>query len=227
MSPTPDGPAHGPVALVVFDCDGVLVDSERIACQAFARVLDEVCGLRFGLDDMVEHFLGRSGPQCLERLEALLGRPPPAEVERRYRDDIDAALAESVTAVDGVEDVLAGLGRPCCVASSGSHDKMRITLGKTGLERYFGERVFSVSEVARGKPHPDIYLHAAARSGGFDPRRCLVVEDSPTGVRGAVAAGMRVFGFADLIPARRLRAAGAHRVFDSMSDLPALIAEYD
>ena len=209
--------------LVLFDCDGVLVDSERVANEVFARVLDEVCGLQFSLEEMFETFVGRSRQQCLQKVEDLTGKAPPPELDRRYRQDINAALEETVRAVDGIEAVLEGLSVPYCVASSGSHDKMRMTLGRTGLDRFFDSNVFSTSEVENGKPHPDIYLHAARLMGITDPARCLVVEDSPVGVEGAVAAGMRVFGYAELMPAHRLNAAGAHLVFDRMRDLPALI----
>ena len=209
--------------LIIFDCDGVLVDSERVANEVFARVLREVCGLEFSLEEMFDTFVGHSKLQCLAKVETMTGRPPPEELERRYREDINQALAESVQAVPGIEAVLQQLTLPYCVASSGSHDKMRLTLGKTGLIDYFDGNIFSTSEVERGKPHPDIYLHAAARMGVRDPARCLVVEDNPLGITGAVAAGMRVFGFAELMPAHKLRAAGAHDVFERMSDLPALI----
>jgi HAD superfamily hydrolase (TIGR01509 family) len=211
------------VELVIFDCDGVLVDSERVANEVFAGVLREVCGLEFTLEDMFDTFVGHSKAQCLEKVEALLGRPPPDELERRYREDINRALADSVQAIGGIESVLENLALPYCVASSGSHDKMRLTLGKTGLIDYFDGNIFSTSEVERGKPHPDIYLYAATRMGAIDPARCLVIEDSPLGVSGAVAAGMRVFGFAELMPEHRLREAGAHQVFSRMADLPALI----
>ncbi|HKJ52037.1 MAG TPA: HAD family hydrolase [Gammaproteobacteria bacterium] len=211
--------------LVIFDCDGVLVDSERVANEVFAGVLREVCGLEFTLEDMFDTFVGHSKAQCLEKVEAMIGRPPPDELERRYREDINQALADSVRAIEGIEAVLEKLSLPYCVASSGSHDKMRLTLGKTGLIDYFGGNIFSTSEVERGKPHPDIYLYAAGRMGVTDPARCLVIEDSPLGVSGAVAAGMRVFGFAELMPEPRLREAGAHQVFERMADLPAIIPQ--
>ena len=212
--------------LLIFDCDGVLVDSERVANEVFARALEEVCGLEFTLEDMFDTFVGHSRAQCLEKIEALLGYPPPEELDRRYRDEINSALARMVEAVSGIEFVLRQLTLPYCVASSGSHEKMQLTLGKTGLIDFFRDNRFSTSEVARGKPHPDIYLHAAARMGFDEPARCLVIEDSPIGVSGAVAAGMQVFGFAELMPAHKLEAAGAHRVFDRMLDLPDLIAEH-
>ena len=212
--------------LVIFDCDGVLVDSERVANEVFANVLEEVCGLEFTLEDMFDTFVGHSRLQCLEKIEALLGEPPPDELDRRYQQDINLALAQSVEAIRGIDSVLEQLDLPSCVASSGSHEKMRMTLGKTGLLDFFEGRIFSTSEVERGKPHPDIYLHAAARMGVSDPARCLVVEDSPIGVTGAVAANMTVFGFAELMPAHRLQASGAHRVFENMADLPELIASH-
>ena len=212
-----------PFDLIIFYCDGVLVDSERVANEVFARVLDEVCGLKFTLDDMFDTFVGHSRAQCLQKIEDMIGEPPPAELDLRYQRDINEALERTVQAIDGIETVLESLSLPYCVASSGSHDKMKMTLGKTELMRFFDGNIFSTSEVERGKPHPDIYLHAARSMGIDDPARCAVVEDSPIGVTGAVAAGMQVFGFAELMPAERLHQAGAHRVFHSMPDLPDLL----
>ena len=215
-----------PFELVIFDCDGVLVNSEKVANEVFADVLLQVCGLEFTLEDMFDTFVGHSRLQCLQKIEAILGEPPPAELDQRYQDDINLALKDSVAAIEGIESVLRGLAVPFCVASSGSHDKMKLTLGKTGLIDFFDGNIFSTSEVERGKPHPDIYLHAAATMGEYQPERCLVIEDSPIGVTGAVAAGMQVFGFAELMPAHKLKASGAHLVFDHMHDLPDLIATH-
>jgi HAD superfamily hydrolase (TIGR01509 family) len=212
-----------PFDLIIFDCDGVLVDSERVANEVFARVLDEVCGLKFTLDDMFDTFVGHSRAQCLQKIEDMIGEPPPPELDLRYQRDINDALERTVQPIDGIEAVLESLSLPYCVASSGSHDKMNMTLGKTELMHFFDGNIFSTSEVERGKPHPDIYLHAARSMGIDDPARCVVVEDSPIGVTGAVAAGMQVFGFAELMPAERLHQAGAHRVFERMPDLPSLI----
>jgi len=214
------------IDLIIFDCDGVLVDSERVANEVFAQILEEVCGLQFTLEDMFETFVGHSRAQCLQKIEALIGKPPPPELDRRYQQDINLALAESVAAIDGIETVLEQLSLPYCVASSGSHEKMRMTLGMTDLIRFFDDNIFSTSDVERGKPHPDIYLHAARTMEIEDPERCLVIEDSPIGVTGAVAAGMNVFGFAELMPAHKLHASGAHLVFDRMHDLPDLITNH-
>jgi HAD superfamily hydrolase (TIGR01509 family) len=212
--------------LVIFDCDGVLVNSEEVANEVFADVLLQVCGLEFTLEDMFDTFVGHSRAQCLEKIEAILGEPPPPELDQRYQEDINLALKDSVAAIEGIESVLTNLALPFCVASSGSHDKMKLTLGKTGLIDFFDSNIFSTSEVELGKPHPDIYLHAAATMGGYQPERCLVIEDSPIGVTGAVAAGMWVFGFAELMPSHKLKASGAHLVFDHMHDLPDLIANH-
>jgi HAD superfamily hydrolase (TIGR01509 family) len=157
--------------LVIFDCDGVLVDSERVANEVFARVLDEVCGLTFTLDDMFDTFVGHSRLQCLQKIEALIGEPPPPELDLRYQRDINDALEKTVQAIDGIDKVLDALSLPYCVASSGSHEKMRMTLGKTGLMRFFDGNIYSTSDVERGKPHPDIYLHAARSMGVTRHRR--------------------------------------------------------
>jgi len=211
--------------LIIFDCDGVLVDSERVANAVFARILKEVCGLEFCLSEMFEHFVGCSQAQCLKTVEAMIGRPPPPELAERYKEDINQALIDSVVAVNGIEEVLQKIDIPYCVASSGSHEKMQLTLGKTGLYDYFNGNIFSSSEVARGKPNPDIYLHAARSMGVDNVEKCLVIEDSPVGVTGAVAAGMKVFAYAELMPEEKLLAAGAHRVFDEMTLLPGLAGQ--
>ena len=209
--------------LLIFDCDGVLVDSERVANQVFARILSEECGLQFSLEQMFDTFVGYSQAQCLAKIEAFLGYPPPAALADRYNADINQALFETVEAVNGIEALLQSLDLTYCVASSGSHEKMQLTLGKAGLLPYVEGRLYSTSEVGRGKPFPDIYIYAARQMGITDPSRCAVVEDSQTGVTGAVAAGMTVFGYAELAPAHKLEAAGAHHVFDNMSDLPNLL----
>lgn len=209
--------------LIIFDCDGVLVDSERLANRVFAKVIEEECGLLFSEEQMFDNFVGHSYQHCMEKIEFILGSPPPRSLTKRYNEDINNALARSVEAVSGIDQVLAGLTLPFCVASSGSHDKMNLTLGKTGLRKHFDANIFSASEVARGKPEPDIYLHAARQMGVADHRRCLVIEDSPIGVSGAVAAGMTVFGYAELMPAHKLVEKGAHLTFDDMLELPGLI----
>ncbi len=212
--------------LVIFDCDGVLVDSERIANAIFAKVLEEECGLQFSLEEMVDRFVGHSQAQCMQIVEELTGETPPSGLWRRYKQEINLELANSVVAVNEIEPVLQNIDLPYCVASSGSHDKMKITLARSGLAKYFNDNIFSSSEVAQGKPHPDIYLYAAESMGVLEPAHCLVIEDSPIGVRGAVAASMTVFGYSELMKADKLRAAGAHLTFDKMGNLFSEIQGY-
>ena len=213
--------------LIIFDCDGVLVDSERITTEVFAKVLEEECGLSLSLGELLETFMGQTSQQCLKIIEQMMGSKPPPGLEARYQNEIGQALKESVTAVSGVEQVLSEISIPYCVASGGSHEKMRTTLGKTNLLKLFDGNLFSSSDVKRGKPFPDIFLHAAQSMGCFDPNRCLVIEDSPLGVEGGVAAGMAVFGFADLIKRERLIEAGAHYVFNKMDKLVSEITRYE
>jgi HAD superfamily hydrolase (TIGR01509 family) len=211
-----------PFELVIFDCDGVLVDSERITHRLFQRMLEEI-GLALSHDDMYERFVGRSMPQCLDIITHLKGAAPPDGFVDDYRARIKVAFEAELRAVAGIEDVLNGLELPYCVASSGDHYKMRLTLGLTKLLPRFTGRMFSVTEVAQSKPAPDVFLHAARKCNAH-PAACLVVEDTPTGVTAGVAAGMTVYGYAAMTPVERLRDAGAHQVFSNMQDLPRLIA---
>lgn len=213
--------------LVIFDCDGVLVDSERITAKVFAQVLKEECGLTLGLGELLETFMGQSSQQCLYIIEQMMGIKTPPGLEARYQNEISQALKESVTVVNGIEQALEEISIPYCVASGGSHNKMQTTLGKTNLLNQFKGKIFSSSDVKRGKPFPDIFQHAAQSMGCYKPDRCLVIEDSPMGVEGGVAAGMVVFGFADLINEERLIEAGAHHTFNSMSNLVNEITIYE
>ena len=213
--------------LVIFDCDGVLVDSERIANEVFATVLNEECGFSLSLDDMFQTFVGCSSSQCMEIIEEMLGIAPPPNLEQRYKEEINKALSTSVTAVAGIEKALSDISIPFCVASGGSHEKMQTTLGKTNLLQHFEGKLHSTSDVDRGKPHPDIYLHAAGKMGVFDSSKCLVIEDSPLGVRGGVSAGMAVFGYAELMSESRLLEAGAHHTFNDMHNLANEIAHFE
>ncbi|MET0963405.1 MAG: HAD family hydrolase [Noviherbaspirillum sp.] len=207
--------------LVIFDCDGVLVDSERITNQVFADMLNEI-GLPVTLGDMFEKFVGRSMGQCLDLVADMLGTQPPEEFVSHYRKRTTSALLSALTAVPGIEDALDKIRLPYCVASNGDHDKMRTTLGITGLLPRFEGRLYSVTEVARGKPHPDVFLHAA-RKQEVAASSCVVIEDTPTGVKAGIAAGMTVYGYAALTPASRLLEAGAHGTFTDMALLPSLI----
>lgn len=211
--------------LVIFDCDGVLVDSERLTVQAEARMLTEM-GWPITVEEIVQRFVGGSSAHMLAEVEKHLGRERTIEFDRLSSDEIAAAFRERLQPVDGVRSLVECLhahGVPTCVASSGSHSKMELTLGVTGLMSLFEGRVYSSSEVSRSKPWPELFLHAAS-SMGADPSRCAVIEDSINGTRAAVAAGMTCFGFGGgLTPAVDLAAAGAV-VFAEMRDLETLLA---
>ncbi len=212
-----------PVELVIFDCDGVLVDSEPASNRALAEAIAGL-GWEIGYEQTVRLFKGLSERDCLSRIEREVGKVPSDFLER-YRERMFALFREELEAVEGVVEMLEQIVQQICVASSGDHDKLRMTLGHTRLLHRFEGRIFSAVEVARGKPHPDLFLHAAAKTG-FAPARCAVVEDSPLGLQAARAAGMRPLGFAGTATAdpRALRAVGA-RVFAHMRELPALLGE--
>lgn len=207
--------------LVILDCDGVLVDSERVVVDVDVRFLGEL-GWPITSDEVVERFVGVTPEQFVAEVEQRLGTDLPEgwydELIRRQR----AALRAGVTPVSGVLEALDRLAAPVCVASNGGHEKLRLTLEATSLAERFAGRVFSAEDVARGKPAPDLFLHAAERMGAA-PQRCVVVEDSPAGVRAGLAAGMRVLAFAGgVVPAARLAFPGVE-VFDDMADLPRLL----
>jgi HAD superfamily hydrolase (TIGR01509 family) len=213
----------GPFELVIFDCDGVLVDSERIAVRVEAEYLAEL-GWPLSQAEIVERFMGRTTEYMDEAVEARLGSRLPSDWKDQFRRRYAEAFAAELVPVDGVLDALDQIAVPTCVASSGSHDKLRFTLGHTGLYGRFEGRIFSGYEVANGKPAPDLFLHAAARMGA-EPARCAVVEDSRYGVLAARAAGMRAFGYAGgLTPADRLEGEGTV-VFEDMRELPRLLAD--
>jgi HAD superfamily hydrolase (TIGR01509 family) len=209
--------------LVLFDCDGVLVDSERLVVDIDVAAVT-AAGWPVTREQVVETFVGRSDADVVALIEAQLGHPLPAGWDAQWDADYRRVLDEQLEPVPGVraavEEVVAR-GRRTCVASSGSHDKMRRTLGRTGLWELFEGRIFSATEVAHGKPAPDLFLHAAARMR-VDPGRCVVVEDSRYGVAAARSAGMRVVGFAGgITPEQHL--ADADVVITDMAVLPGTL----
>jgi HAD superfamily hydrolase (TIGR01509 family) len=208
--------------MVIFDCDGVLVDSERLTHQVVVDMLAEH-GVALGFDEAVDRFIGMSMANGLVQLKALLGGTLPddflPEMGRRTR----AAFRAGLTTVPGVEAVIDGLQRPFCVASNGNHAKVNFTLGHTGLLPRFTGRIFTADDVAHPKPAPDLFL-LAARTLGALPAHTTVVEDTPTGVAAARAAGMRVIGFAAMTPAGRLQAAGADAIAHDMATVANLLA---
>jgi HAD superfamily hydrolase (TIGR01509 family) len=210
-----------PVELVIFDCDGVMIDSERIAVKVDVEVLREL-GWPLSEAEVIERFVGRSDRDTQAAIEAHLGRKLPDgwddEIQSRYR----RLFADELVPIAGVADALERITPASCVASSGTHEYLRYTLQLTGLYERFAGRIFSVEDVARGKPAPDLFLYAAERMG-VAPDGCVVVEDSRSGVEAARAAGMRVLAFAGgLTPAELLEGPDT-TLFHRMAELPALI----
>ncbi|ORT54027.1 haloacid dehalogenase [Streptomyces sp. CB03238] len=208
---------------MIFDCDGVLVDSERICVRVDAEICADL-GASFTEAEIVEFFVGSSSETYTAIVEERLGRPLEPDWFDAYEHLHQEALDAELTVVDGITDALDALSVPYCLASNGGHASIRRNLTTTGLLPRFEGRVFSAADVPRGKPAPDLFLHAAATMG-VPPSRCAVVEDSPYGVAAARAAGMRAFGYCGgLTRAERLAGEGTV-VFDDMRELPGLLAE--
>ena len=212
--------------LIIFDCDGVLVDSEVISCRVHADVLTRH-GYPITAEQVRERFLGRTALEATLEVERELGRPLAETYDSERRTTLLAALAESVEATPHLHQTLDAIEARICVASSALHEKIFTTLSRVGLYARFAPNIFSGSQVRFGKPAPDLFLFAAEQMK-VAPARCLVIEDSVAGVTGGCAAGMRVFGYhggSHCRPdtAATLRAAGAAVTFDDMRQLPDLI----
>jgi len=216
------------IDLIIFDCDGVLVDSEVISCRAHAEVLTRH-GYSITSDQVLKRFLGVSDREARLTIETEMGRKLPDDFEAQLKQAALQRYASELVAIPHIGDAIAVIGLPKCVASSGTPEKIRHGLTCAGLFETLAPHIFSAVQVARGKPAPDLFLFAAEQMG-TSPARCLVIEDSVPGVTGGRAAGMTVLGFhggshctsghADL-----LRAAGAAVTFDDMRQLPDLIAQ--
>ncbi|MGW1895516.1 HAD family hydrolase [Streptomyces sp. NPDC002004] len=210
--------------LIIFDNDGVLVDSEPISNRILARYLTEL-GHPTSYEDSLRDYMGGAMHRIHELVLERSGRSLPDDFDDTFHTRVFAAFEQELTPVDGAVSVLEKLvadRTPYCVASSGSHERIRVGHRTTGLDRWFDDsRIFSSQDVGRGKPAPDLFLYAAERMG-VEPARCAVVEDSPLGIRAAVASGMDVYGFTAMTPASRL--AGATELFHHMRELTALLA---
>lgn len=213
-----------PARLVIFDCDGVLVDSERLSIGIEVQVFADL-GLQMTEADVVRDFVGRSDEAVRAELSRRLGWELAPDWDDAYADEYLSTFENELVPVDGIVDALDAvdaMGLATCVASSGTHRKMDFTLGLTGLKSRFEGRIHSATEVERGKPHPDLFLYAAERMG-FDPSACTVIEDSRPGVDAALAAEMRVLAYGGgVTPAERLAGDGVE-VFTHMRELPSLL----
>jgi HAD superfamily hydrolase (TIGR01509 family) len=211
--------------LVIFDNDGVLVDSEPLSNRILAAHLTEL-GHPTSYEDSLRDYMGGAMHRVHDLVLARSGQRLPETFDDDFHSRVFAAFARELQPVEGVPEVLEQLtaaGVPYCVASSGSHRRIRVGHRTTGLDRWFdAPRIFSSEDVGRGKPAPDLFLHAAERMG-VPPARCVVVEDSPLGVQGARAAGMDVCGFTAMTAPARLAEAGAAELFTHMRELPDLL----
>jgi HAD superfamily hydrolase (TIGR01509 family) len=210
-----------PPRLVIFDCDGVLVDSEGLSNGLLAEML-RTEGLDLDVAQSRRLFQGLLLADVFATAASLLGRPLPADLPERFERERSALFQRELRAVPGAAEAVARVraaGIEVCVASQGKPEKIRLSLELTGMSELFEpDALFSAYSVARGKPHPDLFLHAAA-SMGAAPDECTVVEDTPSGATGAVAAGMRVLGYAADSDEQQLRLAGAE-ILDSLETLP-------
>ena len=214
--------------LVIFDCDGVLVDSEVISCRAHAETLTRH-GYAITEEQVLHRFLGVSDREARQIIEREIGRPLPSDFEAQVKEATLKFYAGDLKAIAGVAAAIAAIDLPKCVASSGTPEKIRHGLECAGLYEQLNPHIFSATQVKRGKPAPDLFLFAAEQMGA-PAKRCLVIEDSVPGVTGALAAGMTVLGFhggSHCQPghADKLRDAGAAVVFDDMRQLPELVGK--
>jgi len=215
--------------LIIFDCDGVLVDSEIIAAQVESRLLTEA-GYPISVEEMGERFAGMTWKNILLAVEKEADIPLSASLLDKSEKLLDARLERDVKIIEGVKFALARLTTQRCICSNSSSARLDMMLTKVGLKPYFAPHSYSAKDLGpdRVKPKPDIFLHGAQQFG-VDPSRCLVIEDSTHGIHGAKAAGMRVVGFtgaSHTYPshADRLTDAGAETVISRMQDLPAVVA---
>jgi HAD superfamily hydrolase (TIGR01509 family) len=221
-----DGSIDASMSLIIFDCDGVLVDSEIIAHQLLAQMMTDL-GHPMTTAEAIEKFAGRSLADTLPLIETRLGRTIPDHIGQRYSRLLLERLRRDLKPIAGVQAAIAILHYPRCVASSSSLERIGLSLEVTGLASLFGANIFSATQVAHGKPAPDLYLFAA-RAMEVAPEDCVVIEDSALGVSAGRAAGMKVVGFTGAAHAsgdtvRELAAAGACPVISSMADLPATV----
>lgn len=209
--------------LVIFDCDGVLVDSERLAVRTESQILTEL-GWPLTEAEVIERFVGRSARYMQHVVEAQLGRP--VDWQRLFESRVREACERELAPVDGVISALDTITVPVCVASSSSQRMLDFKLGLTGLAHRFNGHVFSAEDVAHGKPDPAVFLLAAASMGAAS-ERCAVIEDSVFGVEAGLAAGMTVFAFSGGVTSARQLAREGVVLFEAMDQLPELLQTSD
>jgi HAD superfamily hydrolase (TIGR01509 family) len=211
-----------PADLVIFDCDGVLIDSEPLSNRVLIESLNNF-GLKLTYDEAIETFVGKSLKSNRTYIEERLGKPLPQDFIHTLEAKVIETFEKELQAIAGIHDALKSIVQPVCVASGSNPAWIRAALKVAGLLSYFDNNIFSASQVKHGKPAPDIFLFAAENMG-FMPAQCAVVEDSPTGVQAGVAAGMKVLAYTGTFKSEQLKDAGAHIIFEDMKKLPSLLA---
>lgn len=207
--------------LVIFDCDGVLVDSEIIINRIFSEMPTEV-GFPITYAEITQHFKGKSLKTCLEIIEQSYRKPLPKNFIERCKEREFAAFQQELQPVSGITEIIEQIRLPKCVVSNSSHHHIQVVLNLTGLIHNFHGKLYSANDVARPKPFPDVYLYAAQQMN-TNPEYCVVIEDSVPGVQAAYKAGMTVFGYAHDHDGAALTAAGAKIIFNDMHKLPQLL----
>ncbi len=207
--------------LVIFDCDGVLVNSEPLANQVYVQILAEH-GYQVNTEEYLREFAGAAITQRLEVTSQKLNWTPPSNFVSVFNERLAVLTKRELKPVPGIHELIESLRVPICIASNGTRKEILLRLKIANLTEQFGNAIFSGLEVARPKPAPDVYL-AAAESFNTPPSKCIVIEDSVTGVTAAVRAGMKVYGHAAFTPAEALQSAGAIP-FETMLELKEMLA---
>lgn len=205
---------------IIFDCDGVLIDSESIAIGVLVDMANDL-GANMNFEESLIGLKGKSLNSCMQLIEDKIGKPLPMNFEPDYRINTFEAFRKNIQPIKGITDVLNKLQIPFCVASSGPENKIRLNLDVTGLLPHFEGNIFSCYAIQKWKPEPEVYLWAA-ETMGFKPHECLVIEDSVSGVKGALAGGFDVFGYTEHDYKNELNPI-ATKTFSSMDKLLAIL----
>ncbi len=211
-----------PFDLIIFDCDGVLIDSEPISCQVLVEALAEL-GMHISYEEAIATFVGKSISSNRLYIEERIKKPLPSDFGINLQTRTIQKFKTDLNPIKGIHQAIEAINKPICVASSSNKEWIRSALETVELISHFGDNIFSASQVKHGKPAPDVFLFAAEQMG-FSPAQCAVIEDSPTGVKAGQAAGMTVFAYTGTFAADQLRQAGAHVIFPDMQKLPALLS---
>ncbi|MEC3906862.1 HAD-IA family hydrolase [Tamlana sp. 2201CG12-4] len=205
---------------IIFDCDGVLIDSETIAISTLVDMANNL-GANMILEDSIISLKGKALNYCMDLISKLIGKPLPETFEKDYRTNTFKAFKEEIQPIKGIKGVVENLKVPFCVASSGPENKIRLNLEITGLLPYFENKIFSCYAIQKWKPEPDVFLWAA-KTMGYKPEECLVIEDSISGVKAAKEGGFDVFGYTEHDYKNELKDK-ATKTFKTMSKLPGML----